>query len=66
MVKKNNYNGEHLVGKEFGIQVGNEMALVDARVLPPPMVITALDCFSNSSNIDVSYFNRLFMLIATA
>lgn len=38
MVKRNNYNGEQLVNKEFGIQVRAEMALVDARVLPPPML----------------------------
>jgi hypothetical protein len=66
MVKRNNYNGEQLVNKEFGIQVRDEMALVDARVLPPPMVITALECFSNFGSIDLSYFNRVFMLIATA
>ena len=40
MVRVNNFQGDDLVDKEFGIQVKNELALVDARVLPPPMVIT--------------------------
>ncbi|KAM5584344.1 protein argonaute 5 [Rosa sericea] len=38
MVKHNNYNGEDLVNKEFGIQLKEQMALVDARVLQPPML----------------------------
>ncbi|PON71213.1 Exonuclease/helicase-like [Trema orientale] len=38
MVRKTNYSEEALV-KEFGIHVGNEMAMVDARVLPPPLLI---------------------------
>ncbi|PON32555.1 Exonuclease/helicase-like [Parasponia andersonii] len=38
IVKKNNYSEEDLV-KEFGIHVGNEMAMVDARVLPPPLLL---------------------------
>ncbi|KAJ0083545.1 hypothetical protein Patl1_30531 [Pistacia atlantica] len=37
MVRKNNYNGDQFA-KEFGIQVGAELAQVDARVLPPPML----------------------------
>ncbi|KAL5582915.1 hypothetical protein UlMin_015357 [Ulmus minor] len=37
MVRKNNYSGEGLV-REFGIQVKSEMTLVNARVLPPPML----------------------------
>lgn len=55
MVKRNNYNGERLVNNEFGIKVNEQMALVDARVLPSPMVISAHSCFSNSSNIALSY-----------
>ncbi|KAL6202913.1 hypothetical protein ACLB2K_026617 [Fragaria x ananassa] len=38
MVKRNNYNGERLVNNEFGIKVNEQMALVDARVLPSPML----------------------------
>ncbi|XP_031281739.1 protein argonaute 5-like isoform X2 [Pistacia vera] len=37
IVRKNNYNGDQFA-KEFGIQVGAELAQVDARVLPPPML----------------------------
>lgn len=39
MVRRNNYNGDKFA-KEFGIQVGAELAQVDARILPPPVVIT--------------------------
>lgn len=38
MVGCNNYNNDNLV-KEFGLRVKAEPALIDARVLPPPMVI---------------------------
>ncbi|XVF19809.1 hypothetical protein REPUB_Repub11eG0142800 [Reevesia pubescens] len=38
MVKVNNFHGDHLVDKEFGIQVHKDHALVEARVLPPPML----------------------------
>ncbi|XP_050370063.1 protein argonaute 5 [Argentina anserina] len=38
MVRRNNYNGERLVSSEFGINVKEQMALVDARVLAPPML----------------------------
>ncbi|GMJ02967.1 hypothetical protein HRI_003965900 [Hibiscus trionum] len=38
MVKVNNFEANDLVCKEFGIQVHKELALVDARVLPPPML----------------------------
>ncbi|XWS73988.1 hypothetical protein CRYUN_Cryun02cG0176700 [Craigia yunnanensis] len=38
MVRVNNFQGDDLVDKEFGIQVKKELALVDARVLPPPML----------------------------
>lgn len=42
---KNDFSSNVLVRDEFGIQVKDELALVDARVLPPPMVImhSALD-----------------------
>lgn len=38
MVNQNNYNGDELVNKEFGINVGADLTRIDARVLPPPMV----------------------------
>lgn len=38
MVRHNNYAGDELVGKEFGIQVRSELTSIEARVLPPPMV----------------------------
>ena len=37
MVAANRYNDEDVV-KKFGMQVKAEMAMVEARVLPPPMV----------------------------
>lgn len=39
MVRSNSYNEDNLVNKEFGIQVRDGLTLVDARVLPAPMVI---------------------------
>ena len=39
MVQVNNFEGDEHV-KQFGIQVKKELALVEARVLPPPTVIT--------------------------
>lgn len=38
MVRRNNYNRDKLA-TEFGIQVQEKLALVEARVLPPPEVI---------------------------
>ncbi|XVF46819.1 hypothetical protein PTKIN_Ptkin03bG0058800 [Pterospermum kingtungense] len=38
MVRVNNFQGDNLVDKEFGIQVQKELALVEARVLPAPML----------------------------
>ncbi|XP_022729133.1 protein argonaute 5-like isoform X2 [Durio zibethinus] len=38
MVRVNNFQGDELVHKEFGIQVQKEPALVEARVLPPPLL----------------------------
>ena len=38
MVLLNDYNRDKLANEEFGIHVGGELASVDARVLPPPMV----------------------------
>ncbi|CAK7332085.1 unnamed protein product [Dovyalis caffra] len=38
MVRQNDYGRNELVRNEFGIQVKEELALVDARVLPPPML----------------------------
>ncbi|KAI9194708.1 hypothetical protein LWI28_008483 [Acer negundo] len=38
MVLSNDYNGDKLANEEFGIHVGAELASVDARVLPPPML----------------------------
>lgn len=45
MVRQNDFSRNVLVRNEFGIQVKEELAVVDARVLPPPMVImhSALD-----------------------
>lgn len=37
IVKVNDYNNEEVV-KNFGLQVKPEMAMVEARVLPPPTV----------------------------
>ncbi|KAB1227351.1 Protein argonaute 5 [Morella rubra] len=37
-VRQNRFNGSNLVNKEFGMQVREEAALVNARVLPPPML----------------------------
>jgi hypothetical protein len=45
MVRRNNFNGNSLVNAEFGIKVREEQSLVDARVLPPPMVIFGLCLF---------------------
>ncbi|KAK2643502.1 hypothetical protein Ddye_025265 [Dipteronia dyeriana] len=38
MVSSNDYNSDKLANEEFGIHVGGELASVDARVLPPPML----------------------------
>ncbi|XVE59475.1 hypothetical protein DITRI_Ditri05aG0049000 [Diplodiscus trichospermus] len=38
MIRANNFQGNALVDKEFGIQVQEELALVDARILPPPVL----------------------------
>jgi hypothetical protein len=45
MVRRNNFKGDSLVTTEFGIQVKEEQPLVEARVLPPPMVIFGLCLF---------------------
>ncbi|XP_062173160.1 protein argonaute 5-like [Alnus glutinosa] len=39
MVRRNNFNGNSLVNAEFGIKVREEQSLVDARVLPSPMLL---------------------------
>ncbi|KAI4334305.1 hypothetical protein L6164_019015 [Bauhinia variegata] len=36
MVRRNNFSRDELVHKEFGIQVTEELALIEARVLPAP------------------------------
>ncbi|KAL1557676.1 argonaute 5 [Salvia divinorum] len=38
MVHKNDYNNDKLVNEQFGIHVRSEMASIEARVLPPPML----------------------------
>ncbi|KAJ0238931.1 Protein argonaute 5 [Hirschfeldia incana] len=38
MVKNNKYNEIDLVSKEFGMSVTDQLASVEARVLPPPML----------------------------
>ncbi|KAG5248301.1 protein argonaute [Salix suchowensis] len=38
MVRQNDFSRNVLVRNEFGIQVKEELAVVDARVLPPPML----------------------------
>ena len=43
MVKHNDFSSLKLVREEFGIDVRQGLTTVDARVLPPPMVI--LWCF---------------------
>jgi eukaryotic translation initiation factor 2C len=45
MVRRTNFDGNSIVNKEFGIQVRDEHSLVDARVLPSPMVISGLCLF---------------------
>lgn len=39
MARANAYNQDTLVNREFGIQVADDLTLVDARILPAPMVI---------------------------
>ena len=39
MTRANAYNDDTLVNREFGIQVADVLTLVDARILPAPMVI---------------------------
>ncbi|XP_062158569.1 protein argonaute 5-like isoform X2 [Alnus glutinosa] len=39
MVRRTNFDGNSIVNKEFGIQVRDEHSLVDARVLPSPMLL---------------------------
>lgn len=36
---RNDYSSDKLVRNEFGIQVKEGLTFIDARVLPPPMVI---------------------------
>ncbi|KAB2614892.1 protein argonaute 5-like [Pyrus ussuriensis x Pyrus communis] len=36
MVKYNGYNKDELIQREFGMKIKEDMALVNARVLPPP------------------------------
>ncbi|KAL8501279.1 hypothetical protein ACS0TY_020723 [Phlomoides rotata] len=38
MQRKNDYNNDKLVNTEFGITVKPELTLIEARVLPPPML----------------------------
>ncbi|KAK8601699.1 hypothetical protein V6N13_058617 [Hibiscus sabdariffa] len=38
MVDANKFEADELVDQEFGIQVHKELALINARVLPPPML----------------------------
>ncbi|RVW54413.1 Protein argonaute MEL1 [Vitis vinifera] len=38
MVRKNNFSTDRVVRDEFGIRINEELTLVDARVLPPPML----------------------------
>ncbi|XWS28642.1 hypothetical protein CRYUN_Cryun25bG0088500 [Craigia yunnanensis] len=38
IVGVNNFEGDELVDKEFGFQVKKELALVEGRVFPPPML----------------------------
>ncbi|PRQ58743.1 putative post-transcriptional gene silencing PAZ-Argonaute family [Rosa chinensis] len=54
MVANDIHYHQNLMNSQFGIKVSKDMELVDARALPPPMVITARLCFSNSNNIDLS------------
>lgn len=45
MVKNNKYNEIDLVRKEFGMSVTDQLATVEARVLPPPLVIFSTPFF---------------------
>ncbi|XP_062105193.1 protein argonaute 5-like [Humulus lupulus] len=38
IVRQNNYSGDKLV-EDFGISVASDMTMVDARVLPPPLLL---------------------------
>ncbi|KAG2670879.1 hypothetical protein I3843_14G106300 [Carya illinoinensis] len=38
MVMRNNFSGNVLVNEEFGIKVKDELAVLDARVLPSPVI----------------------------
>lgn len=48
----NNYN-EDILNKEFGIKVKKELAIIDARVLSPPMVIDS-DFFYSIKKVKLS------------
>ncbi|XP_051113404.1 protein argonaute 5-like [Andrographis paniculata] len=38
-VRRNGYNGDELVSNVFGMTVGTDLTVVEARVLPPPKLI---------------------------
>lgn len=38
MARRNDFSGDELVSNEFGMQVGNDLTMVDARVLPSPVI----------------------------
>ena len=61
ILKKNNYTADDYA-KEFGIKVNNQLALVDARVLPAPKV-NVFFSFGVGNNIigfNLTYTNYIF------
>ena len=66
MVKQSNFNGDQLIKDEFGMQVREDMALVDARVLPPPLVMICLHFYSGTTSVIEPVFLLMFVLNGTA
>lgn len=66
MVKQSNFNGDQLIKDEFGMQVREDMALVDARVLPPPLVMICLHFYSGTISVIELVFLLMFVLNGTA
>lgn len=54
-VRHNDYNRDQLVHQEFGIQVMPELTSIDARVLPPPMVIILFYALMNGMIFNLAF-----------
>ncbi|KAL1191041.1 Protein argonaute 5 [Cardamine amara subsp. amara] len=59
MVTKNNYNNIDLVSKEFGMSVKQELALIEARVLPPPVLKYHESGRENTANPRLGQWNMI-------